>query len=605
LAFGSANVDEHEGLFFHGPDGRPQLVSTAALEETLRAAGGSVSLVVLSACYSKAQADVLVAHVACVVGMRGPIRDTAARAFAIGFYGGLGEGEPVALAFRQGLAAIRLQSPADGSTAGEVADKAAEECLHLPMLWASPGVDPNSLRIVPKHSTRTRCSIVIKANLRDFDATLIARVREQLRLLTGDVSLEIVEVSEGSVKLTVSLSSNAAVHLKQMSDNEKLDLICGFDVSSVEADGQAIEEPAASESIPMARMHVRAHESAITTPVGMANFVGSKLHGAKLHRVNLANADFSGADLATAELCDASFAGAKLTGANLTGSVLTGVNLTGADLTGTDLTGANLTGAVVTGVHYDETTRWPQGFVPPTISDKEPKNVGENATPDGPLQAETTVLFLAANPRERPVLELGEECRAIEDKIRAARFREKLRFRSRWAMRLDDLVQALYEDTPSVLHFSGHGAEAQGLWLATEDTGVIRANSDGLGQVIRAAGDGVRLVVLNACYTKVQAEALVVHVPCVIGMPSAIGDKSAIVYAAELYRALAFGKSIANAHQCGLAALALHSSMGSPGDAGSVRGINVAKAISNTTPPELLVRAGVDPSHVHVVQPGS
>jgi DNA-binding NtrC family response regulator len=79
-------------------------------------------------------------------------------------------------------------------------------------------------------------------------------------------------------------------------------------------------------------------------------------------------------------------------------------------------------------------------------------------------------------------------------------------------------------------------------------------------------------------------------------MPSAIGDKSAIVYAAELYRALAFGKSVANAHQCGLAALALHSM------AGNMRDVDMAEAVLRTAPPELLVRIGIDASHVHIVQ---
>jgi hypothetical protein len=221
------------------------------------------------------------------------------------------------------------------------------------------------------------------------------------------------------------------------------------------------------------------------------------------------------------------------------------------------------------------------------------------AAPDDPrgTRNETTVLFLAANPVAMPLLQLGEECRAIEDKIRAAKFRERLRFRSRWAARPDDLLQALHEDDPAVLHFTGHGAGAQGLCFLAEDGGVLRVNSDGLGQVIRAAGDSIELVVLNACYTKVQAEALIAHVSCVIGMPSTIGDKSAIVYAAELYRALAFGKSVAIAHQCGLAALALalHSM------ADSMRDVDVAEAVLRTTPPELLVRTGVDAGHVHIV----
>jgi hypothetical protein len=101
------------GLFFQAADGQPQLVSTAALQEAFGAAGSSVKLVVLSACYSETHATALLAHVDCVVGMRGSIADAAARSFAIGFYGGLGERESVAAAYQQGCAAIRLEGQAD------------------------------------------------------------------------------------------------------------------------------------------------------------------------------------------------------------------------------------------------------------------------------------------------------------------------------------------------------------------------------------------------------------------------------------------------------------------------------------------------------------
>src|SRR5262249_17839077 len=50
-------------------------------------------------------------HVDCVVGMVGSLRDNAARAFAIGFYGGLGEQQSVAAAYLQGAAAISLEEP--------------------------------------------------------------------------------------------------------------------------------------------------------------------------------------------------------------------------------------------------------------------------------------------------------------------------------------------------------------------------------------------------------------------------------------------------------------------------------------------------------------
>jgi hypothetical protein len=111
---GELDLEQQQGLFFQGPDGRAQVVSTAALEETFGAAGASVKLVVLSACYSDVQANALLAHVDCVVGMGGAIHDDAARTFAIGFYGGLGERESVAAAYKQGRAAISLEGLPDG-----------------------------------------------------------------------------------------------------------------------------------------------------------------------------------------------------------------------------------------------------------------------------------------------------------------------------------------------------------------------------------------------------------------------------------------------------------------------------------------------------------
>jgi hypothetical protein len=106
-------TEVQHGLFFQGSDGCPQLVSTAALKATFGAAGFSVKLVVLSACYSDVQALALLPHVGCIVGMNGTIGDDAARAFAIGFYGGLGERESIAAAYAQGCAAVTLQGLRD------------------------------------------------------------------------------------------------------------------------------------------------------------------------------------------------------------------------------------------------------------------------------------------------------------------------------------------------------------------------------------------------------------------------------------------------------------------------------------------------------------
>src|ERR1700733_7095009 len=51
-----ADGTTQQGLSFQGADGRTQLVSAEALEQTFDAAGSSVKLVVLNACYSEPQA---------------------------------------------------------------------------------------------------------------------------------------------------------------------------------------------------------------------------------------------------------------------------------------------------------------------------------------------------------------------------------------------------------------------------------------------------------------------------------------------------------------------------------------------------------------------
>jgi WD40 repeat protein len=101
------------GLYFHAENGGAQMVPPEAIAQAFAAAGTQVKLVVLNACYSAPVAAALLAHVDCVIGMSGAIQGAAARSFAIGFYGGLGEHESVTVAFAQGVAAIHLEGLPD------------------------------------------------------------------------------------------------------------------------------------------------------------------------------------------------------------------------------------------------------------------------------------------------------------------------------------------------------------------------------------------------------------------------------------------------------------------------------------------------------------
>ncbi|MEO3748323.1 CHAT domain-containing protein [Plantactinospora sp. B5E13] len=145
----------------------------------------------------------------------------------------------------------------------------------------------------------------------------------------------------------------------------------------------------------------------------------------------------------------------------------------------------------------------------------------------------TTVLFLAANPRSTTRLGLDEEIREIRDKLRGSVHQQAIDLRSFWAARPDDLLQALNELRPDVLHFSGHG-DPNGELTFVDGRGRPKPVSErALTATLRAAGERIRLVVLNACYSYPQAKAVVEVVPCAIGMNAAIGDRAAIVFAAE------------------------------------------------------------------------
>jgi hypothetical protein len=58
-------------------------------------------------------------------------------------------------------------------------------------------------------------------------------------------------------------------------------------------------------------------------------------------------------------------------------------------------------------------------------------------------------------------------------------------------------------------------------------------------------------VVLNACFSEAQAEAIAKHIDCVVGMSKTIKDRSAISFAASFYQALAYGRTVQEAYDLG------------------------------------------------------
>jgi hypothetical protein len=74
---------------------------------------------------------------------------------------------------------------------------------------------------------------------------------------------------------------------------------------------------------------------------------------------------------------------------------------------------------------------------------------------------------------------------------------------------------------------------------------------EALAALFELVADQVQCVVLNACYSEIQANAIAIHIPYVIGMSQAIGDEAAIAFAVGFYQALGGGRSIEDAYKFG------------------------------------------------------
>jgi hypothetical protein len=168
-----------------------------------------------------------------------------------------------------------------------------------------------------------------------------------------------------------------------------------------------------------------------------------------------------------------------------------------------------------------------------------------------------TILFLAANPKNSTVLRLGEEVQEIADGLQRSKKREKFQLEQQWAVTPRDMQRAVLDYKPEIVHFSGHGVGEEGLALEDETGKIKLVNAKALARLFELFMDRVECVVLNACYSDVQAVAIARHIPYVIGMKQAVGDNAAREFAVGFYDALAAGESIEFAYKSGCVSISM------------------------------------------------
>ncbi len=202
------------------------------------------------------------------------------------------------------------------------------------------------------------------------------------------------------------------------------------------------------------------------------------------------------------------------------------------------------------------------------------------------LPERIVVLFLAANPADQEQLRLDEEARAITDIIRKSKHRESVVFETRWAVQPMDVLQAINELTPTIIHFSGHGSDTDEIVFQDMHGNTKLVSKEAIVQTMMASSSDIRLVFFNTCYSHNQAEAVTQHVEAAIGMNTSIGDEAARVFSSQFYSSIGFGHSIRKAFD-------------------QAKALVMMEGLDEENTPELFIQDGLDATDLIIVRPDS
>ena len=169
----------------------------------------------------------------------------------------------------------------------------------------------------------------------------------------------------------------------------------------------------------------------------------------------------------------------------------------------------------------------------------------------------STILIVSSNPQDTSFLRLDRELRIIREVIQRSELSDRIHIQVEWAVRTIDLLYALQRYKPWIIHFCGHGEGQAGLAFEDETGQKTTISNAALTEVAFQFAADTECILLNACYSKVQAALMSKHINYVIGMSNAIEDKAALAFTRGFYTALGGKESISSAYKFGTSQIAI------------------------------------------------
>ncbi|MGB3613038.1 MAG: CHAT domain-containing protein, partial [Elainellaceae cyanobacterium] len=119
-----------------------------------------------------------------------------------------------------------------------------------------------------------------------------------------------------------------------------------------------------------------------------------------------------------------------------------------------------------------------------------------------------TILILSANPKGTVPLRLDEEVRGIKAGLKQSKHRELFNVEQAEAVTPRDVQRAMLEFKPRIVHFCGHGEGKDGIVMEGAKGRPQMVSEKALSKLFELFADNIDCVLLNACYSVVQARGI-------------------------------------------------------------------------------------------------
>ena len=191
------------------------------------------------------------------------------------------------------------------------------------------------------------------------------------------------------------------------------------------------------------------------------------------------------------------------------------------------------------------TKRNPKPISTPTFVKKESKQTSRKTRSGKKLR----IAYLVTNPDAAATLNTLQEAKQVLNVISQAPLSNKIDLRPFLSPSFDDLIDALNDFHPNVVHFSGHGGD-ETLLFDNENIGDVGGTSldfDTIVELLDAVDFKPDGLILMACDTVDGARKFLDHTKFVVAMADSIDDNAASEFAVRFYRSIGSGVALKTA----------------------------------------------------------